>query len=154
MRTGHLSDSAPPDGLRADEPHGRNYRCSICAVSILSAPAKTCTRCDGDMAWAVNVETHRSVAYDPEPDKNGNLILSEDGRRCVEFKFGVTYPAGPDARRHWKHTTTCVADPGFRTIMGVLSDDARGVAVDPSREAIRARNIARDQEREAHPWRG
>lgn len=121
-------------------------------MSLLAAPAKTCNRCDQRIEWATHVTTLRSVPCNPEPDPHGQWIVS-DGR-CASAEPGKRYPDRIDAMRRSDHRPTCAGGPDFRTIMGVLSDDARGVAVDPTREAIRARNIARDQERDAHPWRG
>lgn len=122
-------------------------------MSLLAAPAKTCNRCDQRIEWATHVTTLRSVPCNPEPDPHGLWIVS-DGR-CASAEPGKRYPGqdrryaalGPPPNVRWR--------PRLPHDHGACSATTpEGWPSTPPGKAIRARNIARDQERDAHPWRG
>jgi len=86
-----------------------------------------------------------------KPSAGGQWVLLRTGPKVIPVRPGAIYPPEVQARRYYDHNSRCDLR-GLRTFAGARRDVDRGTAEDPRREAIRARKLEVERNREKYWW--
>ena len=76
-------------------------------ITSWGAPIGMCPRCWGDVVWAISAASGKLTLVNPEPAKDGNVLLAARGGNVWATVLSKTAALSAPGALHTLHSATC-----------------------------------------------